>query len=87
LDSIEDARKVKGKVVEILFLGDMLVAFGEFLRNNQPMLGACWCEEWWIETIRNSEKYQSFSDEEKESFDLESLQTRKFTAEEAFKYT
>ena len=54
LDSIEDARKVKGKVVEILFLGDMLVAFGEFLRNNQPMLGACWCEEWWIETIRNS---------------------------------
>jgi DNA polymerase II large subunit len=65
----------------------MLVAFGEFLRNNQPMLGACWCEEWWIETIRNSEKYQSFSDEEKESFDLESLQTKKFTAEEAFKYT
>ena len=87
LDSIEDARKVKGKVVEILFLGDMLVAFGEFLRNNQPMLGACWCEEWWIETIRNSEKYQSFSDEEKEAFDLESLQTKKFTAEEAFKYT
>ena len=87
LDSIEDARKVKGKVVEILFLGDMLVAFGEFLRNNQPMLGACWCEEWWIETIRNSEKYRSFSDEEKEAFDLESLQTRKFTAEEAFKIT
>ena len=87
LDSIEDARKVKGKVVEILFLGDMLVAFGEFLRNNQPMLGACWCEEWWIETIRNSEKYQSFTDEEKEAFDLNSLQTKKFTVEEAFKIT
>ena len=87
LDSIEDARKVKGKVVEILFLGDMLVAFGEFLRNNQPMLGACWCEEWWIETIRNSEKYQSFTDEEKEAFDLNSLQTKKFTVEEAFEIT
>ncbi|MBP5784869.1 MAG: DNA polymerase II large subunit, partial [Methanobrevibacter sp.] len=87
LDSIEDARKVKGKVVEILFLGDMLVAFGEFLRNNQPMLGACWCEEWWIETIRNSEKYQSFTDEEKEAFDLNSLQTKKLTVEEAFKIT
>ncbi len=87
LDSIEDARKVKGKVVEILFLGDMLVAFGEFLRNNQPMLGACWCEEWWIETIRNSERYQSFSDEEKEAFNLNSLQTKKFTVEEAFKIT
>ncbi|MBO5966182.1 MAG: DNA polymerase II large subunit, partial [Methanobrevibacter sp.] len=87
LDSIEDARKVKGKVVEILFLGDMLVAFGEFLRNNQPMLGACWCEEWWIETIRNSQKYQSFTDEEKEAFDLDSLQTKKFSVEEAFKIT
>ena len=39
LYSIHDAREVKNKVVEILFLGDMLVAFGEFLRNNQPMLG------------------------------------------------
>ena len=87
LDSIEDARKVKGKVVEILFLGDMLVAFGEFLRNNQPMLGACWCEEWWIETIRNSDKYKSFSDEEKDAFDLNSLQTKKFTVEEAFRIT
>ena len=87
LDSIAEAREVKGKVVEILFLGDMLVAFGEFLRNNQPMLGACWCEEWWIETIRNSEKYQSLSDGEKEALDLNSLQTRKFTAEEAFDIT
>jgi DNA polymerase II large subunit len=87
LDSIADARAVKGKVVEILFLGDMLVAFGEFLRNNQPMLGSCWCEEWWIETIRNSEKYQSFSDAEKEEFGLNSLQTKKFTVEEAFKIT
>ena len=87
LDSIADAREVKGKVVEILFLGDMLVAFGEFLRNNQPMLGACWCEEWWIETIRNSEKYQSFTDDEKEAFDLNSMQTKKFTVEEAFKIT
>ena len=87
LDSIADAREVKGEVVEILFLGDMLVAFGEFLRNNQPMLGACWCEEWWIETIRNSEKYQSFTDDEKEAFDLNSMQTKKFTVEEAFKIT
>ena len=62
LYSIHDAREVKNKVVEILFLGDMLVAFGEFLRNNQPMLGSCWCEEWWIECIRNSDKYQSLKE-------------------------
>ena len=87
LYSIHDAREVKNKVVEILFLGDMLVAFGEFLRNNQPMLGSCWCEEWWIECIRNSEKYQSMSDEEKEAFNLNAMQTRHFTVEEAFEIT
>ncbi|MCQ2976519.1 MAG: DNA polymerase II large subunit [archaeon] len=58
IDSIKQARELKNQVVEILFLGDMLVAFGEFLRNNQPMLGSCWCEEWWIECIRNSDKYR-----------------------------
>ena len=87
LYSIHDAREVKNKVVEILFLGDMLVAFGEFLRNNQPMLGSCWCEEWWIECIRNSDKYQSKSDEEKEAFNLNAMQTRHFTVEEAFEIT
>ncbi len=73
--------------IDGLFLGDMLVAFGEFLRNNQPMLGSCWCEEWWIECIRNSEKYQSMSDEEKEAFNLNAMQTRHFTVEEAFEIT
>ncbi|AMK14570.1 DNA polymerase II large subunit [Methanobrevibacter olleyae] len=87
LDSIADAREVKNKVAEILFLGDMLVAFGEFLRNNQLMLGACWCEEWWIEAIRNSDKYKSFDLEEKEEFNLNSLETKKLTVEEAFKIT
>ena len=116
LDSIADAREVKGKVVEILFLGDMLVAFGEFLRNNQPMLGSCWCEEWWLECIRNSDKYKSFeSDSElydflvslgidlsherfvsnedssrfiyfdRDSFNLNFLEKKHCTAEEAFK--
>ena len=37
IDSIKQARELKKDVVEILFLGDMLVAFGEFLRNNQPL--------------------------------------------------
>lgn len=116
LDSIADAREVKGKVVEILFLGDMLVAFGEFLRNNQPMLGSCWCEEWWIECIRNSDKYKSFSNDselydyliesgidlsmehfishedsskymdfDRESFNLNFLEKKRYTAEEAFR--
>lgn len=57
INSVKEAKKVKGQIVEILFLGDILVAFGEFLRNNQKLLPSAWCEEWWIETIKNSDKY------------------------------
>ncbi|MDR2967024.1 MAG: DNA polymerase II large subunit [Methanobacteriaceae archaeon] len=57
ISSVKEARKLKGKVAEILFLGDILVGFGEFLRNNQRLLPSAWCEEWWIELIKNSDKY------------------------------
>jgi len=57
INSVKEAKAVKGQVSEILFLGDMLVAFGEFLRNNQNLLPSAWCEEWWIETIKNSSAF------------------------------
>lgn len=57
VESIEQARKIKKDVVEILFLGDILVAFGEFLRNNQFLLPSAWCEEWWEKEIETSGEY------------------------------
>ncbi|MDR3063167.1 MAG: DNA polymerase II large subunit, partial [Methanobrevibacter sp.] len=58
LTSRKEAIKYRNQVIEIIFLGDMLVAYGEFLRNNQKLLPASWTEEWWIETILKSEVYQ-----------------------------
>ncbi|MDR2873540.1 MAG: DNA polymerase II large subunit [Methanobrevibacter sp.] len=58
LKTIQEAKKVRKDVSEILFLGDILIAFGEFLRNNQNLLPSAWCEEWWIETIIHSEQYK-----------------------------
>ncbi|MEN4007078.1 MAG: DNA polymerase II large subunit [Methanobacteriaceae archaeon] len=57
VESIDQARKIKKDVTEILFLGDILVAFGEFLRNNQFLLPSAWCEEWWEKKIENSAEY------------------------------
>ena len=57
ISSVKEAKDLKRQVAEILFLGDILVAFGEFLRNNQRLLPSAWCEEWWIEIIKNSDKY------------------------------
>jgi len=57
VESIDQAKKIRKDVIEILFLGDILVAFGEFLRNNQFLLPSAWCEEWWIKKIQKSGIY------------------------------
>ena len=83
INKVKQAKALKKDVEEILFLGDMLVAFGEFLRNNQPLLQSAWCEEWWIETIRNSSKYIS-ENENNHELDLVSLETENISAKKAF---
>ena len=80
LDSVKKAREVKNQVAEILFLGDMLVAFGEFLRNNQPLYPAGWCEEWWIQLLTGSEEYS-----EDDGLDLHRLEYDYIPSMEAFK--
>ena len=57
VESTAQAKEIKKDVTEILFLGDILVAFGEFLRNNHVLLPSAWCEEWWIKTVQTSEEY------------------------------
>ncbi|HII59426.1 TPA: DNA-directed DNA polymerase II large subunit [Methanocaldococcus jannaschii] len=47
VDTIEKAMDVRNRVEEILFLGDVLVNYGDFLENNHPLLPSCWCEEWY----------------------------------------
>jgi DNA polymerase II large subunit len=42
----------------------MLVAFGEFLRNNHQLLPAGWCPEWWIQLLEKSPKYDESQEEE-----------------------
>lgn len=45
--SSDDARRLEGKVKRVLFVGDILVALGEFLENNHPLVPSGYCEEWW----------------------------------------
>ena len=45
--STDEARLLEGKIKRILYLGDVLVGFGEFLENNHPLVPSGYCEEWW----------------------------------------
>lgn len=46
------AEEVLNSIDKILFLGDILVGFGEFLENNRPLLPSAFVEEWWSELLR-----------------------------------
>ncbi|MEM2910682.1 MAG: DNA polymerase II large subunit [Nitrososphaerota archaeon] len=39
--------EVKNKIVKILFLGDLLVSFGDCVENNVELRVVGYCEEWW----------------------------------------
>lgn len=46
------AEELKEKISKILFLGDILIGFGEFLENNHSLMPAGYCEEWWAEEVK-----------------------------------
>jgi len=50
----KEAQKLvdSGAIVKVLFLGDILVGYGEFLENNRPLLASGFVEEWWRELLK-----------------------------------
>ncbi len=52
--SIEEAKNISKDVEEILYLGDILINYGDFLNRNHNLIPAAFVEEWWILYI---EKY------------------------------
>lgn len=48
----EQAREIRPQVDKILFLGDMLITYGDFLKSGHPLVPGAWCEEWWAEECR-----------------------------------
>jgi DNA polymerase II large subunit len=50
--SVEQAEKVRAKVQKILYLGDMLISYGDFLENNAQLPPASYVEEIWALQLR-----------------------------------
>ncbi len=52
--SQQNYNEIKNKIEKILFLGDMLVSFGDFLYNNKKLRPSGYAEEWWGEELKSS---------------------------------
>ena len=52
--SIENFKEIKGEIEKILFLGDILISFGDFLYNSKPLAPSGYVEEWWTEDLQQA---------------------------------
>jgi len=44
--------EIRGKIKQILFLGDILISIGDLIENNVEIRRPGYCEEWWAEELR-----------------------------------
>jgi len=71
LENEQMAKQYKKDVKEILFLGDVLVAYGDFFNRNQLLAPPGYCEEFWILEVEKAavEKYPLYSSETESTFE------------------
>jgi DNA polymerase II large subunit len=58
--SLANFDQVKSRVKKILFLGDILISYGDFLYTNKALLPSGYVEEWWIKDVEGvvAEKFK-----------------------------
>ncbi|MGQ9624708.1 MAG: DNA polymerase II large subunit [Candidatus Bathycorpusculaceae bacterium] len=52
--SAENYSVIKDEIEKILFLGDILVSFGDFLYNSKVLFPSGYVEEWWAEDLKKA---------------------------------
>ena len=48
VNDVARAKLIAPKVKEILYLGDILINYGDFFNRAHPLVPAGYCEEWWV---------------------------------------
>src|SRR3989442_13836869 len=51
IDSPQEAKALRDKIQKILFLGDLMVGYGEFLENNRALVPSGVVESWWAQLL------------------------------------
>jgi len=54
IDSEKQLKEYKDKIKEILFLGDILISYGDFLNRAHSLVTPGYCEEWWIQELEKA---------------------------------
>ncbi|MFP4230073.1 MAG: DNA polymerase II large subunit, partial [Candidatus Nanohaloarchaea archaeon] len=47
IDTRQEAKEIEDRIDQILFMGDMLVTYGEFIENGKKLVPSPFVDEWW----------------------------------------
>lgn len=50
--SLKNFGQIRNMIDKILFLGDILISFGDFLYSNKPLVPSGYTEEWWCQEVQ-----------------------------------
>ena len=81
--NMENLESIKNSVDKILFLGDLLISYGDYLYNNKPLKPSGMTEEWWAEELK-----RALETSEDQGFDeqrIEALVNDPFNVKPSFK--
>src|SRR3989338_6461107 len=56
LDDYAEARKYARDIDEIIYLGDALIPYGDFLNRGHILVPSGYCEEWWLQELKRKIK-------------------------------
>ncbi len=62
LDSIADAKQYADQIEEIIYLGDVLICYGDFFNRAHPLVPAGYCPEWWAQEIKKEAEKRGLTD-------------------------
>lgn len=54
LETEAEAKKHKKEIEKILYLGDLLISYGDFFDRAHPLVPAGYCEEWWVQEFEKN---------------------------------
>jgi DNA polymerase II large subunit len=69
INTVADAIKYKDKIQEIIYLGDILISYGDFYNRNHVLMPCGYVEEWWAAELKDAIRTKDISKEEKELID------------------
>jgi DNA polymerase II large subunit len=72
--STQNFAQIQSSIEKILFLGDLLISFGDFLYNNQTLRPSGYTEDWWSEELKwvIKQRFGGETEEAAKSTDLSS---------------